>query len=94
VRFAKGGARVTGVDLAQTAVDLARRNFGPRRRRRELRVADGEVAFASEFRCGLRSRRDQYTADPQLIRNATACAPDAAIFMVYNRVSWLNGCQS
>src|SRR6185503_2439270 len=27
VRFAKGGAHVTGVDLAQTAIDLARKNF-------------------------------------------------------------------
>ena len=27
VRFASGGARVTGVDLAQTAIDLARKNF-------------------------------------------------------------------
>ena len=26
-RFARGGARVTGVDLAPTAIDLARKNF-------------------------------------------------------------------
>ncbi len=27
LRFAQGGARVTGVDLAQTSIDLARKNF-------------------------------------------------------------------
>ena len=44
VRFAKGGARVTGVDLAQTAIDLARKNFELNGvAAEELRVANGEA---------------------------------------------------
>ena len=41
-RFAKGGARVTGVDLAQSAIDLARTNFNQQRLSGEFQVADGE----------------------------------------------------
>ena len=42
VRFARGGARVTGVDLAQTSIDLARQNFALHGLAAEdLRVADG-----------------------------------------------------
>ena len=44
VRFAKGGARVTGMDLAQTAIDLARKNFELNGvAAEELRVANGEA---------------------------------------------------
>ena len=96
VRFAKGGARVTGVDLAQTAIDLARKNFelngvAPE----ELRVADGEAlpyhdaSFDVVYAHGV----IQYTADPaRLIRECHRVLKPggAAIFMVYNRVSWLN----
>ena len=39
VRFAQGGARVTGVDLAQTAIDLARKNFELQWRRRRRNFA-------------------------------------------------------
>ena len=42
VRFARGGARVTGVDLAQTSIDLARKNFALHGLAADdLRVADG-----------------------------------------------------
>ena len=96
VRFAKGGARVTGVDLAQTAIDLARRNFELNGvAAEELRVANGEAlpypdaAFDVVYGHGV----IQYTADaPQLIREMHRVLKPGGtgIFMVYNRVSWLN----
>jgi SAM-dependent methyltransferase len=96
VRFAKGGARVTGVDLAQSAIDLARRNFELNGvAAEELRVANGEAlpypdaSFDVVYGHGV----IQYTAGPeQLIREChRVLRPGGtAIFMVYNRVSWLN----
>jgi ubiquinone/menaquinone biosynthesis C-methylase UbiE len=96
VRFAKGGARVTGVDLAQTAIDLARKNFELNGvAAEELGVADGEAlpyadaSFDVVYGHGV----IQYTANPaRLIREChRVLRPGgAAIFMVYNRVSWLN----
>src|SRR5438132_10079079 len=41
-RFAKGGARVTGIDLARSAIDLARTNFDQQGLAGEFQVADGE----------------------------------------------------
>ena len=96
VRFARGGASVTGVDLAPTAIDLARKNFllhgvTPD----ELRVANGEAlpyadaSFDVVYGHGV----VQYTANaPQLIREAHRVLKPGgrAIFMVSNRVSWLN----
>jgi ubiquinone/menaquinone biosynthesis C-methylase UbiE len=96
VRFAKGGARVTGVDLAQTAIDLARKNFELNGvTADELRVANGEAlpypdaAFDVVYGHGV----IQYTANaPQLIREMHRVLKPGGtgIFMVYNRVSWLN----
>ena len=96
VRFARGGAIVTGVDLSQTAIDLARKNFAwqgltPH----ELRVANGEAlpfgdaSFDVVYGHGV----IQYTADAtRLIAEChRVLRPGgSAIFMVYNRVSWLN----
>lgn len=96
VRFAKGGALVTGVDLSQTAIDLARKNFelngvAPQ----DLRVANGEAlpfvdaSFDVVYGHGV----IQYTADAaQLIRECHRVLKPGGrgIFMVYNRVSWLN----
>jgi ubiquinone/menaquinone biosynthesis C-methylase UbiE len=96
VRFARGGARVTGVDLAQTAIDLAGKNFDLNGvTAEELRVANGEqlpfpdASFDVVYGHGV----IQYTADaPQLIREMHRVLKPGgtAIFMVYNRVSWLN----
>lgn len=96
VRFARGGARVTGVDLAPTAIDLARKNLALHGVTAEdLRVANGEAlpypdaSFDVVYGHGV----VQYTADaPQLIREChRVLRPGGtAIFMVYNRVSWLN----
>ena len=96
VRFARGGARVTGVDLAQTSIDLARKNFELHGLHAEdLRVADGaalpfdRASFDVVYCHGVL----QYAADaPAIIAEAhRVLRPDGlAIFMVYNRVSWLN----
>jgi SAM-dependent methyltransferase len=95
VRFAKGGARVFGVDLSETAVRLARRNlevhgFAPDR----FAVADGgrlplpdrsvDVIYAHGVL--------QYAADPRAIvteAQRVLKPGGTAVFMVYNRISWL-----
>jgi ubiquinone/menaquinone biosynthesis C-methylase UbiE len=96
VRFARGGAIVTGIDLSATAIELARKNFEwhglvPR----ELRVANAEAlpypdnSFDVVYGHGV----IQYTSDPaRLVRECHRVLRPAghAIFMVYNRVSWLN----
>ena len=96
VRFARGGAIVTGVDLSETAVDLARKNFHlhgltPH----DLRTANAEAlpypdnSFDVVYGHGV----IQYTSDPKrLVRDChRVLRPGGrAIFMVYNRVSWLN----
>src|SRR5437773_4380972 len=42
IRFAKAGARVTGVDIAASAVDLTRQNLAQQGLSARLEVADGE----------------------------------------------------
>ncbi|MGH9382987.1 MAG: class I SAM-dependent methyltransferase [Vicinamibacterales bacterium] len=96
VRFASGGARVTGIDLSQTAIDLAERNLSLHSvSAEELRVANAEAlpyddgVFDVVYGHGV----IQYTADPA--RMVSECARvvrlgGTGIFMVYNRVSWLN----
>ena len=95
VRFRKGGARVTGVDLASSAIELAQANFTQQGLDADLRVANGEAlpfpddAFDLVYAHGV----VQYTADPQ--RLVDECRRvlkpgGTAIFQVYNRISWLN----
>ena len=96
LRFAKGGARVTGIDLSETAIHLAERNFALHDvTAEELRVANGEAlpfgdgVFDVVYGHGV----VQYTSDPaRLVREcARVVRPGGTgIFMVYNRVSWLN----
>lgn len=95
-RFARGGARVTGVDLAQTAIDLARQNLELHGvAAEELRIANGEAlpyadaTFDVVYAHGV----VQYTANAaQLVRECHRVLKPGGrgIFMVYNRVSWLN----
>lgn len=95
-RFARGGALVTGVDLSETAVGLARQNLALHGlAAEELRVANGEAlpyadaSFDVVYLHGV----VQYTDDPgRLIREAHRVLKPggAGIFMVYNRRSWLN----
>jgi len=96
VRFARGGARVTGVDLAPTAIDLARKNLELHDVAPEaLQVANAEaLPFAdASFDVVYGHGVVQYTANaPQLIAECHRVLKPGgtAIFMVYNRVSWLN----
>src|SRR6266542_2949247 len=94
-RFAKGGARVTGVDLATSAIDLARANFAQQGLTADLRVADAERlpfpdnTFDFVYAHGV----VQYTANPQQLVNECrrVLKPGGqALFQVYNRISWLN----
>jgi len=95
-RFARGGAMTTGVDLAPTAIALARENFGQQGLTGRFEVADGEhLPFADDtFDCVYAHGVVQYTANPQ--RLVSECRRvlrpgGVAIFQVYNRISWLNG---
>jgi len=95
VRFAKGGAIVTGVDLSQTAIDLASQNFAQRGLAGELRVMDGEKLEYPDDRFDVVYGHGvlQYAADPEqmLAEMKRVLKPGGeAIFMVYNRISWLN----
>lgn len=95
LRFARGGARVTGVDAARSAIALARQNFSQQQLDASLQVADGEAlpfpdgAFDLVYAHGV----IQYAADDRRVvaecRRVLASG-GLAIFQVYNRVSWLN----
>ena len=95
-RFALGGTRVTGVDLSQTAIDLARQNLALHGvGAEELRVENAEALTNadSSFDVVYGHGVIQYTADPaRLVRECHRVLKPGgtAIFMVYNRVSWLN----
>lgn len=95
VRFARGGAMATGVDIAGSAIDLARQNFFQQGLRARLCVADGEAlpfpsaSFDFVYAHGV----VQYTAnDARLVEECRrVLAPGGtAFFQVYNRISWLN----
>jgi ubiquinone/menaquinone biosynthesis C-methylase UbiE len=95
VRFARGGARVTGVDVAASAITLARQNFAYQGLRAELCVADGErLPFPSDsFDYVYAHGVIQYTASDRLMADEIrrVLKPGGtALFQVYNRVSWLN----
>jgi ubiquinone/menaquinone biosynthesis C-methylase UbiE len=94
-RFAKGGAKVTGVDLAASAIDLARANFSQQHLTGEFHVANGEALPFAENTFDLVFAHGvvQYTAHPQVLVDECrrVLKPGGlAIFQVYNRVSWLN----
>lgn len=95
VRFARGGALVTGVDFSETALELARKNAELAGVPVELGLADAESlplddeSFDVVYGHGVL----QYTAGPK--RMVSECRrvlrrDGEAIFMVYNRLSWLN----
>jgi SAM-dependent methyltransferase len=95
VRFARGGALVTGVDLSPSAVALARENFAQQGLQADLREADGEhlpfpdASFDFVYAHGV----VQYTAnDRSLVRECHRVLKPGgqAVFQVYNRISWLN----
>jgi SAM-dependent methyltransferase len=94
-RFARGGARTTGVDVAASAIELAKANFAQQNLAGEFRVADGErlpfpdATFDLVYAHGV----VQYTPNPQRLVDECrrVLKPGGqAVFQVYNRVSWLN----
>ena len=94
VRFARGGAQVTGIDLSWRAIELAQQNFAQAGLPATLQVMDGERlqfadnSFAVVYAHGVL----QYTADAgQMIREIFRVLQPGgrAILMVYNRYSWL-----
>jgi SAM-dependent methyltransferase len=94
-RFARGGATVAGVDLAPSAIELARANFSQQGLTADLRVADGEqLPFPDDtFDLVYAHGVAQYTVDPRaLVRECRRVLKPGgeAIFQVYNRISWLN----
>ena len=93
-RFAAGGARVTGVDLSETAIELARKNLTSLGLEGDLRVADGaHLPFdSSTYDLVYCHGVLQYAADPAaIVEECCRVLRDdgEAIFMVYNRRSWL-----
>ena len=95
VRFARGGAEVTGVDLSSSAVALAHQNFAQQGLAADLREGDGESlpfpdnSFDLVYAHGV----VQYTANPRALTREChrVLRPGGeAVFQVYNRVSWLN----
>jgi 2-polyprenyl-3-methyl-5-hydroxy-6-metoxy-1,4-benzoquinol methylase len=95
VRFARYGAIVTGIDLAEEAIRLARDNFELHGVSGDLRSMNGE---SLQFRDGCfdvvyAHGVLQYTSDPErMVREIyRVLRPGGeAILMVYNRYSWLN----
>jgi SAM-dependent methyltransferase len=94
-RFAKAGARVVGVDIAASAVELTRQNLAQQGLGARLEVADGEAlpfpdnSFDFVYAHGV----VQYTANDRALVSECrrVLRPGGlAMFQVYNRVSWLN----
>jgi SAM-dependent methyltransferase len=96
MRFARGGAAVTGVDISPSAIALARQNFAQQGLAADLREADGEhLPFAdNEFDFVFAHGVVQYTAgDRALVAECRRVVKPGgtAVFQVYNRISWLHG---
>ena len=94
-RFAEHGAVVTGIDLAPTAIRLARKHFAQRGLQGELRTMNGEALQFSDNHFDVVYAHGvlQYTPDAaRMIRELyRVLKPEGeAILMVYNRYSWLN----
>ncbi len=95
-RFAKGGAVTTGVDIAPSAIGLARANFEQQGLQGDFHVANAESLTFPDGSFDLVYAHGvvQYTANPQALVDEVrrVLKPGGeAIFQVYNRVSWLNG---
>jgi 2-polyprenyl-3-methyl-5-hydroxy-6-metoxy-1,4-benzoquinol methylase len=95
VRLAKHGAIVTGVDLSEQAIRLARKNVEFNCVKADLMIMNGEDlkfddgSFDVVYAHGVL----QYTADAgRMIRELQRVLRPGgeAILMVYNRISWLN----
>jgi SAM-dependent methyltransferase len=94
-RFARAGAAVTGVDVAPSAIELARANFAQQGLPGHFEVANGEqLPFPDDgFDLVYAHGVVQYTAHPQQLIDECrrVLRPGGeAIIQVYNRISWLN----
>jgi ubiquinone/menaquinone biosynthesis C-methylase UbiE len=94
-RFAQQAARVTGVDLAEVSIDLARRNFALHGLSGDLQVMNGECLqfHDSSFDVVYAHGVLQYANDAErMIEEIQRVLKPGgeAILMVYNRYSWLN----
>jgi ubiquinone/menaquinone biosynthesis C-methylase UbiE len=94
-KFAQGQADVTGIDLSQTAIDLAKKHFQYRHLKGDLHVMNGEAltypdaSFDVVYAHGVL----QYTADTQkMVDEAFRVLKPGGVLigMVYNRKGWLN----
>ena len=94
IRFARGGAEVTGVDLSETAIDLAKKNFQINGLKADLRVMNGEAlefrdkSFDLVYVHGVL----QYTADSRkMVEQSYRVLKEGGEFigMVYNAKGWL-----
>lgn len=95
VRFARGGALVTGVDIAESAVTLARQNVTQQQLPASLCIGNAEqLPFASGvFDFVYAHGVVQYTlVDQSLVDECHRILKPGGIafFQAYNRVSWLN----
>ncbi len=95
IRFARGGAQVTGVDISETAIDLAKKNFKINGLKADLQVMNGEAldfkdnSFDLVYVHGVL----QYTADSRKMAEESFRVLKKGgefIGMVYNRKGWLN----
>jgi SAM-dependent methyltransferase len=95
VRFARGGARVIGIDLSETALGLARRNLTVSGLKGEVFVlGDGAALPLPDGSADVVYAHGvlQYSADPRgIVGEALRVLKPggSAVFMVYNRISWL-----
>jgi SAM-dependent methyltransferase len=94
VRFARGGARVAGVDLSETAVRLAKTNLALSGAQGSVLIGDGAALPLGDGSVDVVYAHGvlQYAADPRRIVEEAqrVLRPGGkAIFMVYNRLSWL-----
>lgn len=95
VRFARGGAEVTGVDLAEQSIDLAKKYFAHEGLTGDLLLGNGEELRFEDNRFDVVYAHGviQYTANAQKMVNELyrVVKPGGeVIMMVYNRNSWLN----
>ena len=94
IRFARGGARVAGVDAAPSAATLTRQNLTLQRLEAGVAVAEGEaLPFRDEtFDFVYAHGVMQYAADDRKVvaECRRVLRPGGlAMFQAYNRISWL-----
>lgn len=95
LRFAKGGAIVTGIDISSSAIALAKQNAAYQGLEADLRVADAEqMPFEDEtFDLVFAHGVIQYSGSTQRVIDECRRVlrkDGEAIFQAYNRHSWLN----